>query len=156
MGKGQCFIFTRFVVIYLTVFPLLDEDQSLSYFLRSVPEWQSGHTTRKQDGSVEWGVTSSMTVRHMRTTGNERHVQLSPVSLHSIFLSNAHQCVRWDCKQTFIFTENSTFSCNQRWFCLSSFHDFQFVCVLGRTGMCGSQKVVTGIVGRISDGQSVF
>lgn len=45
--------FTTFVVLYLTVFPLLDEDQSLSYFLHGVPEWQSGHTTRKQDGSAE-------------------------------------------------------------------------------------------------------
>lgn len=62
VGKGQCFIFTRFVVIDLTVFPDLDEDQSFSYFLHGVPEWQSGHTTRKQDGSVEWGVTSFMTV----------------------------------------------------------------------------------------------
>lgn len=40
-------------MIDLTVFPDLDEDQSFSYFLRGVPEWQSGHTTRKQDGSVE-------------------------------------------------------------------------------------------------------
>lgn len=36
-----------------TVLPDLDGAQSLSYFLHGVPEWQSGHTTRKQDGSVE-------------------------------------------------------------------------------------------------------
>lgn len=53
VGKGQCFIFTRLVVIYLTVLPDLDGDQSLSYFLHGFPEWQSGHTTGKQDGSVE-------------------------------------------------------------------------------------------------------
>lgn len=63
MRKGQGFIFTTFVVIYLTVLLDLDGDQSLSYFLHGVPEWQSGHTTRKQDGSVEWGVTSFMTVQ---------------------------------------------------------------------------------------------
>lgn len=39
--------------IYLTVLPDLDQDQSLSYFLHGVPEWQSGHRTCKQDGSVE-------------------------------------------------------------------------------------------------------
>lgn len=53
VGKGQCFIFTTFVLMYLTVLPDLDRDQSLSYFLHGVPDGQSGHTTRKQDGSVE-------------------------------------------------------------------------------------------------------
>lgn len=65
MGKGACFIFTRFV-IYLTVLPELDGAQSLSYFLHGVPEWQSGHATCKQDGRVEWGVTSFMTVQRIQ------------------------------------------------------------------------------------------
>lgn len=87
VGKGQCFIITRLVVIYLTVLPDLDGDQSLSYFLHGFPEWQSGHTTGKQDGSVEWGVTSFMTAQHVCSTGNQCQLNTwsSTVSLHNHF-----------------------------------------------------------------------
>lgn len=51
--------------------------------------------------------------------------------------------------------ENRTFIRNQRWFCLPSFHDCHFVCVLAPArGTCGRRKVVTGIAGRIFDWQS--
>lgn len=53
MGKGHCFNFNSICSYVPYSIPDLDQDQSLSYFLHGVPECQSGHPTRKQDGSVE-------------------------------------------------------------------------------------------------------
>lgn len=53
MGKGHCFNFNSICSYVPYGIPDLDQDQSLSYFLHGVPECQSGHPTRKQDGSVE-------------------------------------------------------------------------------------------------------
>lgn len=126
MGKGECFIFTRFV-IYLTVWPDLDGAQSLSYFLHGVPEWQSGHTTCKQDGSVEWGVTSFMTVRR---------VQLG-TSVIYIFLWCAVLLLNYNflffltcrCKTTFF-----NGKCRFQWLVLIAvlFHDNSLFYILGQ------------------------
>lgn len=158
-GKGQCFISTTFVPIYLTVLPDLDRDQSLSYFLHGVPEWQSGHTTCKQDGSVEWGVTSFSTVRHV-------HVW-KPASLEYLCL------LQWVCIITFvIYTSvsnakpNSQFdcyytkykSCVQLVLILFVFLSWRPVCLCSwrHKRMCGRWKAVIWNVDRMSHLQSMI